>query len=251
MSGPATVRSGAAGAGLLLVVAAGAWVWLVSRWGGMSATTGTMGLGLAAFLAAWTLMMAAMMLPATAPVAALYARTITGHRTSRMAVFTVAYLLVWAAAGLPAYALAAGLGRVARLPPAAGTAVAAAVFAISGLYQLTPLKDRCLAKCRSPIGLMLRYASYPRSSRDLRAGAHHGAFCLGCCWSLMLLLAAFGVMNLWAMLILAAMITAEKLAPLGRLVARAVGTASLVLAVAVIWVPALAPGLTRSGMTGM
>ena len=77
------------------------------------------------------------------------------------------------------------------------------------------------------------------------------AFCLGCCWSLMLLLAAFGVMNLWAMLILAAMITAEKLAPLGRLVARAVGTASLVLAVAVIWVPALAPGLTRSGMTGM
>ena len=251
MSGPATVRSGSAGAGLLLVVAAGAWVWLVSRWGGMPATTGTMGLGLAAFLAAWTLMMAAMMLPATAPVAALYARTITGHRTSRMAVFTVAYLLVWAAAGLPAYALAAGLGRVARLPPAAGTAVAAAVFAISGLYQLTPLKDRCLAKCRSPIGLMLRYASYPRSSRDLRAGAHHGAFCLGCCWSLMLLLAAFGVMNLWAMVVLAAVITAEKLAPLGRLVARAVGTASLVLAVAVIWVPALAPGLTRSGMTGM
>ncbi|WP_328475899.1 DUF2182 domain-containing protein [Streptomyces sp. NBC_00377] len=236
---------------VLLVVAAAAWSWMVTRWGGMPAMPGTMGLGLAAFLAVWTLMMTAMMLPATAPVAALYARTITVHRAPHMVVFTVAYLLVWAAAGLPAYALAVGLGRAARLTPAAGTAVAAAVFAVSGVYQLTPLKDRCLARCRSPIGLMLRYASYPRASRDLRAGAHHGAFCLGCCWSLMLLLAAFGVMNLWAMVVLAAVITAEKLAPVGRLVARAVGIASIVLAVAVFWVPALAPGLTGGGMAGM
>jgi predicted metal-binding membrane protein len=249
--GPVTVRIRSAPAGLLLVVAAAAWVWMVTRWGGMSALPGTMGLGLAAFLAVWTLMMTAMMLPATAPVAALYARTITVHRASRMVVFTVAYLLVWAAAGLPAYALAVGLGRVARLPPAAGTAVAAAVFAVSGVYQLTPLKDRCLARCRSPIGLMLRYASYPRASRDLRAGAHHGAFCLGCCWSLMVLLAAFGVMNLWAMVVLAAVITAEKLTPVGRLVARAAGIVSIVLAVAVFWVPALAPGLTGGGMAGM
>ncbi|MEV3915155.1 DUF2182 domain-containing protein [Streptomyces canus] len=249
--GPVTVRIRVAPAGLLLVAAAAAWVWMVTRWGSMQAMPGTMGLGLAAFLAVWTLMMTAMMLPATAPVAALYARTITVHRASRMVVFTVSYLLVWAAAGLPAYALAVGLGRAARLPPVAGTAVAAAVFAVSGVYQLTPLKDRCLARCRSPIGLMLRYASYPATSRDLRAGAHHGAFCLGCCWSLMVLLAAFGVMNLWAMVVLAAVITAEKLAPVGRLVARAVGIASIVLAVAVFWVPALAPGLTGGGMAGM
>ncbi|MFI6935835.1 DUF2182 domain-containing protein [Streptomyces sp. NPDC050287] len=249
--GRVTVRVRAAPTGLLLVVAAAAWVWMVTRWGGMPTMPGTMGLGPAAFLAVWTLMMTAMMLPATAPVAALYARTITVHRISRMVVFTVAYLLVWAAAGLPAYALAVGLGRAERLPPAAGTAVAAAVFAVSGVYQLTPLKDRCLARCRSPIGLMLRYASYPGASRDLRAGTHHGAFCLGCCWSLMVLLAAFGVMNLWAMVVLAAVITAEKLAPVGRLVARAVGIASIVLAVAVFWVPALAPGLTGGGMAGM
>ncbi|MEU9454800.1 DUF2182 domain-containing protein [Streptomyces sp. NPDC048277] len=249
--GPATVRRGAGPAGLLLVAAAGAWIWVVTGWGGMPAMPGTMGLGLPAFLAVWTLMMAAMMLPATAPVAALYARTITTRRTSRMAVFTVAYLLVWAAAGLPAYGLAAGLGRVADLPAAAGTAVAAAVFAVNGVYQLTPLKDRCLARCRSPIGLMLRYTSYPGPSRDLRAGAHHGAFCLGCCWSLMVLLAAFGVMNLWAMVVLAAVITAEKLAPAGRLVARAVGVASIALAIAVFWLPALAPGLTGTGTTGM
>ncbi|MGW0082862.1 DUF2182 domain-containing protein [Streptomyces sp. NPDC003393] len=247
------VRRAAGPVGLLLVAAAAAWVWVVqvSGAGAMAAMPGTMGLGLSAFLAVWTLMMTAMMLPATASVAALYARTIVVRRTPRMAVFTVAYLLVWAAAGLPAYALAGGLGRVASLPATAGTAVAAALFAVSGLYQLTPLKDRCLARCRSPVWLMLRYASYPRRSRDLRAGAHHGAFCLGCCWSLMTLLAAFGVMNLWAMVVLAAVITAEKLAPAGRLVARAVGIASIALAVAVFWVPALAPGLTGGDTGGM
>ncbi|MEU6421336.1 DUF2182 domain-containing protein [Streptomyces spiralis] len=249
--GPVAVRRAAGPVGLLLVAAAAAWVWVVTRWGGMQAMPGTMGLGLPAFLAVWTLMMAAMMLPATASVAALYARTIIVRRTPRMVVFTVAYLLVWAAAGLPAYALAAGLGRAASLPATAGTAVAAAVFAVGGVYQLTPLKDRCLAKCRSPVGLMLRYASYPGRSRDLRAGAHHGAFCLGCCWSLMTLLAVFGVMNLWAMVVLAAVITAEKLAPAGRLVARAVGIASIALAVAVFWVPALAPGLTGGDMSRM
>ncbi|MEU9126318.1 DUF2182 domain-containing protein [Streptomyces sp. NPDC048506] len=248
---PATVRHTAGPAGLLLVAAAAAWVWAVTRWGGAHAMPGTMGLGLPAFLAVWTLMMAAMMLPATAPVAALYARTITVHRAPRMVAFTVAYLLVWVAAGLPAYALAGGLGRAASLPAAVGTAAAAAVFAVGGLYQLTPLKDRCLAKCRSPLGLMLRYASYPGPSRDLRAGAHHGAFCLGCCWSLMVLLAAFGLMNLWAMVVVAAVITAEKLVPAGRLVARAVGIVSMALAVAVFWVPALAPGLTGGGMAGM
>ncbi len=248
---PATVRRGAGPAAVLLAAAAAAWAWVVTRWGGMQAMPGTMGLDLPAFLAVWTLMTAAMMLPATAPVAALYARTITAHRASRMAVFTAAYLLVWAAAGLPAYGLAAGLGGAADLPAAAGTAVAAAVFAIGGAYQLMPFKDRCLARCRSPVGLMLRYASYPGPSRDLRAGAHHGAFCLGCCWSLMVLLAAFGVMNLWAMVALTAVITAEKLAPAGRLVARAVGAASIALAVAVFWVPALAAGLTGGGTGGM
>ncbi|MGW5201627.1 DUF2182 domain-containing protein [Streptomyces spiralis] len=249
--GPVAVRRAAGPVGLLLVAAAAAWVWVVTRWGGMQATPGTMGLGLPAFLAVWTLMMAAMMLPATASVAALYARTIIVRRTPRMAVFTVAYLLVWATAGLPAYALSAGLGQAAGLPATVGTAVAAAVFAVSGVYQLTPFKDRCLTKCRSPVGLMLRYASYPGRSRDLRAGAHHGAFCLGCCWSLMTLLAVFGVMNLWAMVVLAAVISAEKLAPAGRLVARAVGIASIALAVAVFWVPALAPGLTGGDMSGM
>lgn len=150
-----------------------------------------------------------------------------------------------------AYALAVGAAHVATAHPTAGTVAAAAVFAVNGVYQLTALKDFCLTKCRSPIGLLLRYASYRGPSRHLRAGAHHGAFCLGCCWSLMLLLTAFGVMNLWAMVGLAALVTAEKRLPRGRLVARVVGLTSLALAIAVFWVPLLAPGLTGSGMTEM
>jgi predicted metal-binding membrane protein len=77
----------------------------------------------------------------------------------------------------------------------------------------------------------------------VRAGAHHGAWCLGCCWSLMALFVVVGVMNLAAMVVLAAVVLAEKLWVHGELLARAVGVASLALAVAVIWLPELAPGL--------
>ncbi|MFF4213590.1 DUF2182 domain-containing protein [Streptomyces sp. NPDC001796] len=235
-------------AGLLLLAAAGAWAWIVGRWRGMGAMPGTMGLDPVAFLPVWTVMTAAMMLPATAPVAALYGRTIRAHRTPRVITFTAGYLLVWALAGLPAYALAAVTARAAGAHASTATAVAAAVFAVNGVYQLTPVKERCLARCRSPIGLVLRYTSHPGAARDLRAGAHHGAFCLGCCWSLMALLAAFGMMNLWAMVGLAAVLTTEKLAPAGLRTARVVGMTSIALAIAVVWVPDLAPALVGSRM---
>jgi predicted metal-binding membrane protein len=244
-----TARSSARHSGPVLLTAAAAWAWVVLRRGDMGSLT--MAGDLPAFMGTWTIMMAAMMLPATAPVASLYARTVPVHRMPRMIAFTAGYVLVWAAAGLPAYALAVGATHVATARPTAGTAVAAAVFAVNGVYQLTALKDFCLTKCRSPIGLLLRYASYRGPSRHLRAGAHHGAFCLGCCWSLMLLLTAFGVMNLWAMVGLAALVTAEKRLPRGRLVARVAGLTSLALAVAVFWMPLLAPHLTGGGMTGM
>ncbi|MEU6551067.1 DUF2182 domain-containing protein [Streptomyces sp. NPDC046915] len=244
-----TVRHRARDTGLVLLTAAAAWAWVALRRGDMG--SGAMVGDLLAFMVTWTIMMTAMMLPATAPVASLYARTGPVHQAPRMIAFTAGYVLVWAAAGLPAYALAAGTNQVATTRPTAGTAAAAAVFAINGLYQLTPFKDFCLAKCRSPIGLLLRYASYRGPSRHVRAGAHHGAFCLGCCWSLMLLLAAFGVMNLWAMAGLAAIVVAEKRTPRGPLVARVVGLVSLALAITVFWVPQLAPNLTGGGMTEM
>lgn len=244
-----TVPHSARYSGLVLLTAAAAWTWAVLRWGDMGLRT--MAGNLPAFMGMWTIMMTAMMLLATAPVASLYARTVPTHRAPRMVAFTAGYVLVWAAAGLPAYALAVVATHVATTHPTTGTAAAAAVFTVNGVYQLTALKDFCLTKCRSPIGLLLRYASYRGPSRHLRAGAHHGAFCLGCCWSLMLLLMAFGVMNLWAMVGLAALVTAEKRLPRGRLVARVVGLASLALAITVFWVPLLAPNLTGGGMTEM
>lgn len=237
----------------VLVPAGAAWLWAVLRWGGMGATPGTMGRGLVAFDGVWTAMMVAMMLPATAPIASMYARSLNSRRLPRIALFTVGYLAVWAAAGLAAYAVAVGAGHAAAHGPTVGTAVAGAIFAVNGGYQLSRWKDRCLATCRAPIGLLLRYASWRGWSRDLRAGAHHGVFCLGCCWALMALLAAFGVMNLWAMAGLAAVVLVEKATPRGPAFARLLGIVSLALAAAVFFAPGIAPGLTGgpATMTGM
>jgi predicted metal-binding membrane protein len=111
------------------------------------------------------------------------------------------------------------------------------------VYQLSRLKDRCLAHCRSPIALLLHYGSYRGRLRDLRAGAHHGAYCLGCCWGLMVILIAVGVMNVGAMIGLAVLVLVEKTWRWGPMVGRVAGLAALALAVAIIWLPWLAPGL--------
>lgn len=242
------VRRLSAPAAVLLLGAAGAWALTVSRSVDMGgAMPGPMGLSLPAFVGMWTLMMAAMMLPAVAPLAAVYARTVRTHRPARLTAFTAGYLAVWAAAGVPAYALAWAAGRVAGSRPGLATLAAAAAYALCGLYQLTPFKDRCLQHCRSPLAALLHYGSFRGPLRDLRAGAHHGAFCAGCCWALFVVLVAVGVMNLAAMLGLTAVVLLEKLSPRGMGVARAVGVVALVLAVAVLFVPELAPGLHSPG----
>ncbi|CAN5326353.1 DUF2182 domain-containing protein [soil metagenome] len=243
----ATTRRTRYGA-LVLAAAVAAWLWVIAQWGGTGAMPGTMGLAAGPFVGMWTVMMAAMMLPAITPLASLYARSVSSRRTARLGLFATGYLAVWATAGLPAYALVVATGQAVGQHPLAGTAVAAAVFVANGVYQLSPWKDLCLAKCRSPLGLLLRYVSWLGPLRDVRAGAHHGAFCLGCCWTLTALLAAFGVMNLWAMVGLTAVVATEKLVPFGVVFARLTGVVSLVLAVAVFWFPWLAPGLQAGGM---
>jgi predicted metal-binding membrane protein len=227
-------------AAVLLLVAAVAWLVTVGRAGSM---TGTMGLGLAAFVGMWTLMMAAMMLPSVAPVASMYQRSVRSYRPLRLAGFSAGYLLAWAGAGVPAYLLTVLVARLVDGHPAWTTAAAVVVFAACGVYQLTPLKSRCLKHCRSPLSLLLHYGSYQGALRDVRAGAHHGAWCLGCCWSLMALFVVLGVMNLAAMVVLAVVVLVEKLWVHGEVLARVVGVAALALAVAVIWLPALTPGL--------
>jgi predicted metal-binding membrane protein len=209
----------------------------------MAGMTGTMGLGLALFVPVWTLMMAAMMLPSVAPTASLYAKTLRENRTVRITGLVVGYLAVWAATGVPAYGLAWLAGWLTGKHPGAAHIMAVAVFAVCGLYQLSSLKDRCLTHCRSPLGLLLHYGSYQGRSRDLRVGVHHGAYCLGCCWGLMVILIAVGVMDIVAMIGLAALVLVEKAWRWGPAAGRLAGAAVLALAVATIWLPWLAPGL--------
>ncbi len=227
----------------LLILAAGAWAATIVIARGMTGMTGTMGLGLAAFVPVWTLMMAAMMLPSVAPTARLYAKTVQCNRMARVGGLVAGYLAVWAAAGLPAYGLARLAGSLTGQHPGAAHVMGVAVFAVAGVYQLSSAKDRCLAHCRSPLALLLHYGSYRGRLRDLRVGVHHGAYCLGCCWGLMVILIAVGVMNIAAMVGLAALVLIEKTWTWGVGFSRLAGATALALAVATIWLPWLAPGL--------
>jgi len=228
---------------VLLILAAGAWAATLVLAHGMAGTTGTMGFGIGAFVAVWTLMMSAMMLPSVAPVVSVYARTVRASRAARLSMLVAGYLLVWAAAGIPAYGLAWLTSWLGVHQPTAAHALAFGIFGACGIYQLTSLKDKCLDHCRSPFGLLLHYGSFRGRTRDLRVGAHHGAYCLGCCWALMVILIAVGVMNILAMVALAVLILAEKAWPRGEIIARTAGVAAIGLAVATIWLPWLAPGL--------
>jgi predicted metal-binding membrane protein len=234
---------------LLLIAAAGAWIGVVAVARHMGQMPGTMGLAIGAFAAVWVLMMAAMMLPSVTPFASLYTRTFTANRGARLATFISGYIIVWALAAIPAYGLAWLVDRV-TIHPTAATALAVIIFAACGLYQLTPLKDRCLARCRSPLAFALKFGSYRGRTRDLRAGLYHGAFCLGCCWALMALLIAFGLMNLAAMIVLAGVVLVEKISPWGTRFSWVLGVAALVLAVVVIFEPGLAPGLQPTMNSG-
>ena len=191
-------------------------------------------------------LMAAMMLPSVAPTASLYAKTVRSNRTMRIAALVAGYLAVWAAGGVPAFGLAWLASWVTGKHPGAAHVLAVAVFAACGVYQLSRLKDRCLAHCRSPLALLLHYGSYRGRFRDMRAGAHNGAYCLGCCWGLMVILVAVGVMNIAAMIGLAAVVLIEKTWRRGPAAGRAAGAAALALAVAVIWLPWLAPPARRA-----
>jgi predicted metal-binding membrane protein len=233
-------------AAVLLIAAAIAWVAIVAWSRASGPMTGTMGLGLPEFLVAWTVMMAAMMLPSVAPVASLYVRSISGRRAVRLTVFTVGYLLVWAAAGVIAFVLGSVIAGLAGADPRLGTAAGVVAYLGCGLYQLSPLKYRCLAYCRSPLSLFFHYGSYKGPLRDLRVGAHHGAYCLACCWGLMVVLLALGAMSVVPMLILATVVIAEKLWSRGEAFSRVVGIACLGLALGTIWVPGLAPGFVAS-----
>jgi predicted metal-binding membrane protein len=237
-------------------LAALAWAVTIILARHMGNGPGTMGLTLLPFLGLWVVMMAAMMLPSVAPVAMLWARLIAGAsagpgRAVRMGLFLGGYLLAWAVAGAAAFAVLTGTGRLLTASPAVARGLGVAIFTVAGIYQFTPWKDWCLRRCRSPVGALMYYAGFKGHGRDLRVGLHHGATCTGCCWGLMIVLVAVGVMNIVVMAALAVVILTEKLWRYGKPFAQAVGVVLVAVGVLAIWFHWLLPGLHAAVMPTM
>ena len=210
-----------------------AWIWLfaqdLSMARAMEAMRGMPGMAMtpdpwsAAYLLAsfamWLLMMVAMMLPAAAPMILLHARIDRSPPAARArdnALFALAYLGVWAAFSALAAAGQAALidgGLLSATSLALGDPVlTAALMLAAAAWQLTPAKVACLEQCQSPIGFVMRHWR-PGPAGAARLGLAHGLYCLGCCWGLMLLLFAGGVMNLAWVALIAVVVFAEKVAP--------------------------------------
>lgn len=220
-----------------LVVAA--WAVTVERMQGMDAGPGTDLGGLGWYLGIWVTMTAAMMLPSEAPAALLLARLRRGLPTF---LFVAGYLTVWTAYGLAAYALfrivtSFDTGWLAW--DEGGPYVAGAVIVAAGVYELTPLKQLCLRRCRSP---------HP-DGPALRSGLASGLHCVGCSGGLMAVLFALGVMSVFWMVVVAGVIFAEKVLPQGLRLTRAVAIAVLVLGIWVAFSPSSVPALTEPGMS--
>jgi predicted metal-binding membrane protein len=248
----AAVRVRLALVSLLVVVAAAGWWWTADRMRGMDAGPWTDLGPLAWFLGVWVVMMAAMMFPSVAPTVALYSRMTRTRTPYRPLVFAAGYLLTWAAAGLLAFVLGDAVGRLPGDVLAwdhAGRALAGGTLVVAAAYELTPLKDVCLGKCRSPLGFLL--GSWREGwSGALRMGAKNGAWCVGCCWALMASLFALGIMSVPWMAVVAALIAVEKTLPWRRVVTY--GTAALLLALGVLLLvaPQAIPALTVPGAGG-
>jgi predicted metal-binding membrane protein len=236
----------------LFGLAALAWWSTAERMGGMDDGPGTDLGAVGWFLGVWIVMMAAMMFPSVSPTVALYARM--ARRGPRIApfVFVSGYLATWTAAGLVAYGLfKLGDGLVGDQLAWGGSGrwLAGGILILAAAYELTPMKDVCLAKCRSPLGFLLStWRSGTRGGFDM--GARHGAWCVGCCWALMASLFALGVMSLAWMAFVAALIALEKTVPFGRAVTYATAALLLAVGLALLVAPEAVPGLVVPGDGG-
>jgi predicted metal-binding membrane protein len=247
--------------GALLVLAGVAWVVTNDRMGAMESMPG-MDLGsLGFYVTVWVVMMAAMMFPSVAPTVLMYDRLREGHRArgkgaaaDATALFVAGYLCVWTAAGLATYGL---FELVRSIDPAflawdeAGRYLTGGVIAAAAVYQMTPLKQACLVKCRSPMMFLAERWRHGRMGA-LELGLRHGAWCLGCCWALMAALFAVGLMSLGWMALIAAFIAGEKLLPWPAAARRTVAVLLLALGLGVAFVPADVPGFDEpaGGMHG-
>jgi predicted metal-binding membrane protein len=231
---------------VLFALAAIGWWWTVERMRGMDDGPWTH-LGAAGwFLGVWVVMMAAMMFPSVSPTVALYSRMTRERSPGRPLVFALGYLLTWAVAGALVFSAAFAAGAVVGDVLAwnrSGRWVAGATLLVAGVYELTPLKDACLGKCRSPLGLLLgSWREGPAGA--LRMGVQNGAWCVGCCWALMASFFALGIMSAVWMAIVAGFIAVEKTLPWRRVATY--GTAAVLLALGLLLFasPDAVPGLT-------
>ena len=194
--------------------------------------TGDMGMGngatasmpLPLFLGMWVTMMVAMMFPSVAPMVIIYSRfsSLRNHTNRPTPVFVGGYLLAWTLVGFLAYGAYWGSSSLmATLSPQLAAVVGGGALVLAGGYQLTRYKSACLRHCRTPMDFMLHWRSGSRGG--LYMGVHHGLFCLGCCWGLMLVLLTVGVTNLVWMGLVAAVIFIEKVLPFGWATAKVVG----------------------------
>ena len=238
----------------LLGLALVAWLVTDNRMGGMDSTPGMDLGGLGFFVTVWVAMMSAMMFPSVAPTVLMYDRLREGHRArgkgaaaDATGLFVVGYLSVWTAAGLAAYGLFE-LGR--SLDPAflawdeGGRYITGGVILAAAAYQLTPLKQACLVKCRSPMMFLAERWRHGRAGA-LELGTRHGAWCLGCCWALMAALFAVGVMSVGWMALIAVFIAGEKLLPWPATATKAVAVLLLVLGLGVAFFPGDVPGFSE------
>jgi predicted metal-binding membrane protein len=247
-SGRGSLRAAGPLWALLALVGGIAWVVTVGQARGMGVGPGTMDMAFPFFVGMWVAMMAAMMLPAVGRVAAgetiLVEPPRSAGRVPGVLAFGAGFLLPWAAYGILAFLALLGTPRLVEWSPGAAKWLGVGIFAVAGLYQFTPWKLRALAHCR-----MLHFSGRTAVTGDLAAGVRDGAICVGCCWALMTILIAVGVMNIAAMVGLAVVIFSEKILPRPRLIAGLAGVGFLLLAVVAAVHPSILSGLWMSNMT--
>jgi predicted metal-binding membrane protein len=194
----------------------------------------------ALFTAGWVLMILAMMLPSSIPLVVTFGALVRRRPRPRLLVglLLAGYLVVWAAFGLGAWVLDRAIhGAVEALPWLAEhpQLILGSTLAIAGLWQFSPLRDRCLDECRTPLGFVVaRWRGTEPRREALAMGIAHGAFCIGCCWSLMLVMFGVGTTSLALMLILGAITAVEKNVAWGRRLSHPLGIVLVLAAVYVV-----------------
>jgi predicted metal-binding membrane protein len=247
---------------LLLMLAGLCWLALAMQGQGaadMAAMAApTMGMGAPLFLATWAVMMAAMMLPAVAPMVLAFHKAQAARRRRGQAfvatwVFLAGYMLVWSLSGVAAWigaVVAEAIAARAMLSAVAAARIGGGVPVLAGLYQLTPLKDMCLSHCRTPVGFMM--TSWREGAAGaLRMGIVHGGYCLGCCWLLFAVMFPLGVMNLAAMAAITLVVVGEKTLPRVRPFARIVAVGLVLYGAAAIAFPNVLPTYVPAGAMNM